>query len=499
MGDRDTRRTFLKRSALATAGALAAETASGQDHAAGQKESGEPDTKPPAPDRPEVPVQPELRAEAERRLPAEFREYSRYHPSYGGPVGSGTYLGKMVPGLRGSGLPPVPVETPDVPKLPWKWVNGRKEFHLYPEHVQRELLPGNWMDLWGLNGTMPGPTIEVTQGDKVRFVVHNQLPEMTTIHWHGLELPIEEDGASTLTQDPIPPGGTYLYEFDLHQAGTFFYHSHMPMQEAFGVVGFLIIHPAVAHDPVVDRDFAIVFQNFRIDPNQTIANTLAAEWNWHTINGRSGPYTTPMVVKLGERVRIRIMDFSPMQHHPIHLHGHTFWFTGTEAGRIPPEAWIPMNTILHGVAQVREFEFIAFNPGDWLLHCHMVHHMMNHMVMQSGPRIREGVDVSMYKASLTTRPPVKFPHTDPGHVVPGYPQMRRSKEFTQEEMAKIDGRREVRGMRQNWHEAIKGLMTVVRVLPENLYELVMHSDEPIPPGYVFQKITEGRMKSGKGA
>jgi len=218
------------------------------------------------------------------------------------------------------------------------------------------------------------------------------------------------------------------------------------------------------------------------------------EWNWHTINGRSGPCTTPMVVRHGERVRIRIMDFSPQQHHPIHLHGHTFWLTGTEGGRIPQEAWIPRNTTLIGVAMAHDFEFIAFNPGDWLLHCHMVHHMMNHMVLQSGPRIREGEDVSQFKVSLTTRPAVKFPHTDPGFLVPGYPQMRRSKEFTDDEMAKIDGRRETRGMRPDWHEAIKGLMTAVRVLPDDLYDLVMNSDEPMEPGYTFNKITEGRKK-----
>lgn len=209
----------------------------------------------------------------------------------------------------------------------------------------------------------------------------------------------------------------------------------------------------------------------------------------------SGPYTTRMVCRHGERVRIRILDFSPMQHHPIHIHGHTFWITGHEGTRIPTSAWVPRNTELIAVAQATDFEFIAFNPGDWILHCHMVHHMMNHMVRQVGPRIREGVDLTRYRGDLSSRPQVKFPHTDPGFNVPGYPQMMQGHEMTPEEMQKIDGRREVRGMRHNWHMGVKALMTIVRVLPDDLYDLVMHSDEKLQPGQVFEEIKKRRGKT----
>ncbi|WP_164104490.1 multicopper oxidase domain-containing protein [Candidatus Laterigemmans baculatus] len=488
MTDDNSRREFLRRGAVAAAAGIVsggtAAAANGQDP-------------PPTAESPTPPPENANTATAEQseRLPEKFQEYSRYRPSYGGPPESDNYMGKLVPGLRGSGLPPVPVEAPDLGKLPWKMVDGVKEFHIYCEHVRRELLPGNWMDFFGYNGSMPGPTIEAEQGDRVRFVVHNHLPEPTSVHWHGLELPVEEDGVPGLTQNPIPPGETYVYEYDLHQAGTFFYHSHMPMQEAFGMVGFFIIHPAVAFDPPVDRDFLLLFQNFRIDPNQTIPDSMAMEWSWHTINGRSGPYTTPMVCRHGERVRIRILDFSPMQHHPVHIHGHTFWVTGHEGTRIPKSAWIPRNTELIAVAQASDFEFIAFNPGDWIMHCHMVHHMMNHMVRQVGPRIREDVDVARYRGNLDSRPQVKFPHTDPGYQVPGYPQMMQGQEMTPAEMQKINNRRETRGMRPMWHMGVKGLMTVVRVLPDDLYDLVMHSDEKLQPGQVFEEIKRRRGKT----
>jgi FtsP/CotA-like multicopper oxidase with cupredoxin domain len=113
---------------------------------------------------------------------ANFAAYSRWRPTYGGPPTADHYLGKLVPGLRAAGLPPVPVEMPDLPKLPHRVVRGAKEFEIRCTHVKREFLPGYPMDVWGYNGTMPGPLVEANQGDRVRFVVHNELPEPTTVH-----------------------------------------------------------------------------------------------------------------------------------------------------------------------------------------------------------------------------------------------------------------------------------------------------------------------------
>ncbi len=437
--------------------------------------------------------------ETTRESRTEFSTYSRFRPSFGGPPGSDQFLGKLTPGFRKSGLEPVPVEAPDLEKLPWRLVNGVKEFELRCTPVQREFLPGAAMHVWGFNGTMPGPTVEAFQGDRVRFVVHNELPEPTSVHWHGLEVPVQYDGVPGLTQDFIPPGGASVYEFDLHQTGTFFYHSHIAMQEAFGMVGLFIVHPQIAYDPPVDRDFALIFQNFFIPPNAETADSMAMDWNWHTINGRSGPYTTPMVCKHGERVRVRLVSFSPMQHHTIHFHGHTFWLTGTEAGRIPQSAWIPRNSTLAGVAQAQDFEFVASNPGDWIFHCHMVHHMMNHMVRQVGPRMRGEDGVSQYLASLPNRPPVQSALHEPEFRVPGYPQKMIMRDMTMSHdhaaLERITGRREARGMRAGWHSGVKGLMTVLRVLPEDLYNRVMHSDEAVQPGEIFEAIAKGDYQS----
>jgi FtsP/CotA-like multicopper oxidase with cupredoxin domain len=407
------------------------------------------------------------------------KDYPLTKPGESGPTSSASYLGKLVPGLRAAGLAPVPVMTPDLPKLPYKMVDGFKEFHLHIQPVKRELLPGVAMNFWGYNGSMPGPTVEAVEGDKVRFIVHNELPEATTLHLHGLELPNAQDGVADLTQDAIPPGKMGVYELTLHQKGTFFYHSHDPMQQVMGAVGLFIIHPKETHQPAVDYDFGLIIQEFRILPaSNTPANTLM-DFNWFTLNGRSAPYVTPLVVKLGSRVRIRFLNFSTDDHHPMHLHGHTFWVTGTEGGRIPESAWVPGNTVLVGVAQVREVELIANNPGDWVLHCHMFHHTMNHMISGVGPDSRG-----------QTKEPGQL---DPRYKVPGYPQMTGMHAMmSQEQIKKLNANPLTRGMAPQWFMHLQGLHTVVRVLPEELYNRVVSGQRDIPagasvPGGVFGK------------
>lgn len=484
MSNHEARRQFLKVGSLAAAGGLLAGAASAQqpmdmkempmsdEHAGHARHSDKP--------QPKVPAGSDVKAEMDG--------FSRFKPSRGNDPDSDYYLGKLMPGFRSAAAGPAPFEAPDLTKLPWKMVRGAKEFHLVPMAVEREFLPGYKMNVYGYNGSMPGPTIEVNQGDRVRIVVTNELPEATTTHWHGFELPVQYDGSETLTQNPIEPGKSFVYEFDVHEEGTFFYHAHVPMQEAFGSVGWFIVHPRKVFDPPVDRDFGLIFQNFFIEPTQTIADSWRMDWNWHTINGRSGPYTTPLVVKHGERVRIRLLDFSPMQHHPIHLHGHTFWVTGHEGARIPKSAWIPRNTELVGIAQASNFEFIANNPGDWMFHCHMVHHMMNHMTRQVGPRIRKGVSVDRYLANYSNRPRVDATRDDPGFDTPGYPQEMKSMNMSDAMMDTVWSRREVQGMRAMWPMSIMGLMTALRVLPEDLYHKVMETDENIPKGSIFEEI-----------
>ena len=130
------------------------------------------------------------------------------------------------------------------------------------------------------------------------------------------------------------------------------------------MAGMFIIHPRSAYAPVVDHDFALMIQEWAILPLSTVPNVTSMEFNWFTLNGRSAPYVTPLLVKLGSRVRIRFVNMSPIDHHPMHLHGHTFWVTGTEAGRIPESAWVPGNNVLVGVAQARDVEAVVARIGE---------------------------------------------------------------------------------------------------------------------------------------
>ena len=358
------------------------------------------------------------------------------------------------PGALGPGV--VPVVTPDVPDMPWRLENGVKVFNIAVEHVRTEFIPGRAVDAWGFNGSVPGPTIQVNEGDRVRLIVENRLPEPFSMHWHGLEIPVEMDGMPGISQDAIAPGASFTYEFTLRQNGTFFYHSHMAMQEMMGLIGLFIIHPRRAHAPQVDRDFGIVLQGWAILPNNTVPNSMAMEFNWLTMNGKAGPATTPLLVKLGERVRIRLINLG-MDHHPIHMHGHQFSVTGTEAGRIRTTAVEPGNTVLVGVAQARDIEFVANNPGDWHLHCHLPHHMMNQMTSMVGP--------IMMSHANTPRPGPPAPAPNTG-MFPGYPQ---DMVMVMDEMV---AKPETYGLRPGWSGGTMGMMTIIRVLKPELFERI---------------------------
>ena len=274
----------------------------------------------------------------------------------------------------------VPVVTPNGTSLPWRWEEGRKTFRLIAEPVVREFAPGLRVNAWGYNGQTPGPTLEAVEGDRVRIYVENRLPEPTSVHWHGVLLPNGMDGVAGLNQPRIEPGQTFVYEFTVRQHGTNMYHPHFDemVQQSLGMMGFLIFHPR-RPERRVDRDFAIFLNEWFIKPGTSTPDpTVMTDFNVFTFNSRVFPGTAPLLVRQGDRVRIRIANVS-MDSHPIHVHGHHFRWTGTDAGPLPPTAWIPETTINVPPGTTRDVEFVADNPGDWALHCHKVHHTMNQM------------------------------------------------------------------------------------------------------------------------
>ena len=279
------------------------------------------------------------------------------------------------------GRPYNPVVTLNGWTLPWRSRDGWKEFHLIAEPVEREIAPGMIARLWGYNGQSPGPTIECVEGDKIRIFVTNRLPEHTTIHWHGILLPNGMDGVGGLNQPQIKPGKTFVYEFEMKKSGTFMYHPHADemVQMAMGMMGFIVVHPK---DPAlyrVDRDFVFLINAYDIDPGSfTPKISTMLDFNLWTWNSRAFPGIDPFVVRMGDRVRIRMGNLT-MTNHPIHMHGYDFEVTCTDGGWVPKSARWPETTIDMAVGQMRAYEFDAIYPGDWAIHCHKSHHTMGPM------------------------------------------------------------------------------------------------------------------------
>jgi FtsP/CotA-like multicopper oxidase with cupredoxin domain len=294
-----------------------------------------------------------------------------------------TNANTMPPLTPSTGRPYNPVVTLNGWTLPWRMNEGVKEFHLVAEPVVREMAPGFKAHLWGYNGQSPGPTIEVVEGDRVRIFVTNQLPEQTSVHWHGQRLPNGMDGVTGLTQKGIPPGKTFMYEFVARRPGTFMYHPHADemTQMAMGMMGMWITHPK-DQNPLIDdvnRDFCFLLSSYDIDPGSytpKIATMVDFNiWSW---NSRVFPGIDSLNVALNDKVRIRVGNLT-MTNHPIHLHGHEFSVTGTDGGPVPKTARWPEVTTDIAVGQMRQIEFIADEEGDWALHCHKSHHTMNAM------------------------------------------------------------------------------------------------------------------------
>ncbi|OEZ91401.1 copper resistance protein A precursor [Janthinobacterium sp. HH106] len=286
-----------------------------------------------------------------------------------------------IPPVPPTGRPYNPVVTLNGWSLPWRMNNGVKEFHLVAEPVVRELAPGMKANLWGYNGQSPGPTIEVVEGDRVRIFVTNKLPEHTSVHWHGQRLPNGMDGVTGLNQPGIAPGKTFVYEFEAKRPGTFMYHPHADemAQMAMGMMGFWVTHPKDPSLHAVDRDFVFLLNAYDVEPGSYTPkiNTML-DFNLWTFNSRVFPGIDSLPVRQGDKVRIRVGNLT-MTNHPIHIHGHEFFVTGTDGGWTPPASRWPEVTTDVAVGQMRAIEFVATDLGDWALHCHKSHHTMNAM------------------------------------------------------------------------------------------------------------------------
>ena len=276
-------------------------------------------------------------------------------------------------------------------------IAGVKVFHLTTSLINWHILRNRTVAAYAYNDQIPGPMIRVRQGDRIKVIVTNDLPEATSVHWHGLILPNDMDGAPPLTQKAIAPGATFAYEFTPTQTGTFFYHSHVnpDRQQALGLYGAFIIDPrekTERYDKEIDIQLGEwTVRSGRTYPSMPMEGLMP---NYFTINGKAYPETQPIEMKLGQRLLVRFIGTSSAFEHPMHIHGGPFIIVATDGNPVPSTARIRKDTIQVAPGERYDVIWTARAKGKWLIHCHINHHTTNDgEEVDGGGGLMEVIDV----------------------------------------------------------------------------------------------------------
>lgn len=267
-----------------------------------------------------------------------------------------------------------------------------REFHFSASATRVNLGAGPDFIAWTYNGQVPGPEIRVKEGEIIRVVLKNYLPEGTTIHWHGIPIVNAMDGVPGVTQQSVKPGETFVYEFEARPAGTFIYHSHVGYQLDQGLYGPLIIEPAKPQESY-DREYSLVLEDWVMKDGGGIARTrrrspmgrgmmggmmrghmggidtrggplLEPVYDGYAVNGRVYPAIKPLEVKKDDRVKLRLMNVSSATIYYLQLAGHRLTITQTDGNPIKP---VDTDVIRIGMGERYDVMFTADNPGYWLL------------------------------------------------------------------------------------------------------------------------------------
>ncbi|MDH4266924.1 MAG: multicopper oxidase family protein, partial [Deltaproteobacteria bacterium] len=265
-----------------------------------------------------------------------------------------------------------------------------REFRFSASQAKINLGQGPSFIAWTFNGQVPGPEIRVKEGEIIRVVLKNFLPEGTTIHWHGVPVPNAMDGVPEVTQKPVMPGQTFVYEFEARPAGSYIYHSHFRYQLDQGLYGPLIIEPS-RDQKLFDQEYTLTLEDWVMKDGGGAALTARrpamggmmrgrmgmtrglgsgrgplAEpvYDSYAVNGRIYPEITPLMVKKGGRVKLRILNASSSTIYALSLAGHSLKITHLDGAPITP---VETDVLRIGMGERYDAEFLANNPGRWLL------------------------------------------------------------------------------------------------------------------------------------
>jgi FtsP/CotA-like multicopper oxidase with cupredoxin domain/plastocyanin len=268
-----------------------------------------------------------------------------------------------------------------------------REYTLIASEIEHELMPGTTVRAWGYNGQFPGPEIRAREGDLIRVRLQNELPVGTTIHWHGVNLPPAMDGPAGLNQAAVEPGDEFIYEFIAKPAGTRWYHSHADpaLQVPLGLYGPLVIEPR-SGATTYDREYTVILGEWDMELTPEVAtgamprgprdqNLRGGELGSDAflINGKMHGFDNPIRIAEGERILIRLVNAGHLAH-PFHTHGHSFAVVATDGNPVPEAARWLKDTIMISPGERHDLELVGDNPGVWMVHCHIEHHMANGMM-----------------------------------------------------------------------------------------------------------------------
>jgi FtsP/CotA-like multicopper oxidase with cupredoxin domain len=277
-----------------------------------------------------------------------------------------------------------------------------RTIHLEARQVSWDLAPGRVIKAMAYNGQVPGPEIRAREGERLRIVLKNSLPEATTVHWHGVDVPNAMDGVPEVTQKAVQPGETFVYEFEARPAGTRWYHTHFQehRQMDLGLAAPLIIEPAAPEPMAYDREVTLVFDDWATGSGPALPPTdegtaggrgsmggmmggmrgmmgggmmrgreAAHEpaYDTMTINGKAYPATPPLRVRKGERLRLRLINASNEHTHVVRLAGHPLLVTHTDGN--PLEVPVGVDAIPIAPSERYDVVIVADRPGAWWLHC----------------------------------------------------------------------------------------------------------------------------------
>jgi FtsP/CotA-like multicopper oxidase with cupredoxin domain len=315
---------------------------------------------------------------------------------------------------------PLPELAPEVRKEDGKTV---KIFRLTVQDTSFEIFPGKTIPGWGFNGRIPGPTIRVREGDRIRIVLTNETEDKHTLHVHGQKKPVSMDGVPFLGQKPLEKGESYSYEFTVENPGTSFYHCHVDSAHHvdMGMYGAFIVEPVKEDEIKHDREYIMILDEWptahaHVHPGMATEgheeHGVVTEHpgapprhedegekpkmrDWYpetyqpqtpvydgfTINGRAFPYTEPIDVREGEKVRIRFVN-AGYQSHFMHVHAHKFIVTHRDGA--PVSEKVRLDTVEIGPGQRVDIILFADNPGIYPFHCHRLDHVTNENIYPGG-------------------------------------------------------------------------------------------------------------------